>query len=109
MISRSYRWIDEDTEHTDADCARAAALARKWSELMTAEENRSFARQSDIEEGRYDYPEFDTDEEEQEWLQSERTRQAERDLEIELIEDKLAAIGARIMRPYEHWNEDERY
>lgn len=35
-------------------------------------------------------------------------RDADRNLEIELIEDKLAAIGARMMRPYEHWNEDER-
>jgi len=33
---------------------------------------------------------------------------AERDLEIELCEEKLARIGARMMRPYEHWNEDER-
>ena len=36
-------------------------------------------------------------------------REAERDLEIELCEDKLEAIGARMMRPYEHWNEDERF
>jgi hypothetical protein len=34
---------------------------------------------------------------------------AERDLEIELVEDKLTAMGARMMRPYEHWHEDERY
>ncbi len=35
-------------------------------------------------------------------------RDSDRNLEIELLEDKLAAIGARMMRPYEHWNEDER-
>jgi hypothetical protein len=35
--------------------------------------------------------------------------EAERDLEIELCEDKLESVGARMMRPYEHWNEDERY
>jgi hypothetical protein len=36
-------------------------------------------------------------------------KEAERKLDIELIEDKLALIGARPMRPYEHWNEDEAY
>lgn len=41
---------------------------------------------------------------------AEATRkQAEADLEMELLQDKLAAIGARMMRPYEHWNEDEQY
>lgn len=38
----------------------------------------------------------------------ERVLDAERRLEVELLEDKLAAVGARMMRPYEHWNEDER-
>ena len=44
--------------------------------------------------------------------EAERARavaEAERRLEIELVEDKLAAIGARPMRPYEHHNEDEAY
>lgn len=39
----------------------------------------------------------------------ERERRAERDLEIEIVEEKLARVGARMMRPYEHWNEDENY
>ncbi len=33
--------------------------------------------------------------------------EAERRLEVELVEDKLERIGARMMRPYEHWNEEE--
>ena len=41
--------------------------------------------------------------------QAKMEKQEERRLEIELIEDKLGKIGARMMRPYEHWNEDERY
>jgi len=28
---------------------------------------------------------------------------------IEVIEELLGELGARMMRPYEHWNEDERY
>ncbi len=38
----------------------------------------------------------------------EVARQAERDAEIEIVEAMLAQLGARMMRPYEHWNEDER-
>lgn len=30
-------------------------------------------------------------------------------LELEAVEDILGELGARMMRPYEHWNEDERY
>ncbi len=32
-----------------------------------------------------------------------------RDLEREFIETQLDAMGARMMRPYEHWGEEERY
>jgi hypothetical protein len=28
---------------------------------------------------------------------------------MEVIEELLSELGARIMRPYEHWNEDEQY
>jgi len=28
---------------------------------------------------------------------------------IEVIEELLYELGARMMRPYEHWNEEERY
>jgi len=30
-------------------------------------------------------------------------------LRRDVIEELLADLGARMMRPYEHWNEDERY
>lgn len=30
-------------------------------------------------------------------------------IEQSLIETQMAALGARLMRPYERWNEDERY
>lgn len=29
--------------------------------------------------------------------------------QVEWIEEELESLGVRIMRPYEHWNEDERY
>jgi hypothetical protein len=151
MISRSYVWVNEDIEHSDADESRAHALASRWSSLMTNEEDRAFRRQADYEDGGGYDPEPDHCETCQgtcmmgvdgpygrhgirapEWAVGikctnpfcedgydmqdireyetrQRNAQAERDLEIELIEDKLSAIGARMMRPYEHWNEDESY
>ncbi len=39
----------------------------------------------------------------------ERERRIAEDLEIEVVEEMLEKMGARMMRPYEHWNEDERY
>lgn len=40
-------------------------------------------------------------------------QKASKDNEIHLrkqvIEDLLSELGARMMRPYEHWNEEERY
>jgi hypothetical protein len=38
--------------------------------------------------------------------QRARQREADRDVEVEIIEAKLAHYGARIMGEYEHWNED---
>lgn len=120
MISRSFAWIDENAEHPDSDDARATALAKKWSALQSAEEDRGFRRMAEYEDGgreidtcedcaacqRGDYSQC---EQVLEMNKRQAALQAERELEIELIEDKLSAIGARMMRPYEHWNEDERY
>jgi hypothetical protein len=106
MISRGYQWINEDLEHSEADAVRAAALASKWSALKTREEEAGFRRQSTIEDG--DEPYFDTEEELKEWEARGEARRAEEALEIELVEDKLQRLGARMARPYEHWNEDEQ-
>jgi hypothetical protein len=38
-----------------------------------------------------------------------RQREAEREVKLEIIEGLLTKYGARMMRPYEHWNEDEAY
>jgi hypothetical protein len=121
MISRGYRWLDENIEHDETDQIRAEALAKKWSELKTAEENERFARQSDIEDG-YDCYEVAPCEECERclegdtgqcvdiknWEKQQTMRSMEFDLEVEIIETKLELIGARIARAYEHWNEDER-
>lgn len=38
-----------------------------------------------------------------------KLQQNEKHLRIEVIEGLLSDLGARMMRPYEHWNEEERY
>ena len=45
----------------------------------------------------------------QEYQDSQRKRSELRGLRLEVIEVQLAHFGARMMRPYEHWNEDEQY
>lgn len=149
-INRGFTWLDESIEHSDADTARATALAKKWSSLMSQDEDKYFRRLADEDSG-YDYDPFEDCECEwctlanhdcepceqcdnpghecsesccslcstprtltecqsrKEARECEDAKRAEHDLEIELIEDKLQAIGARMMRPYEHWNEDEQY
>lgn len=119
--NRGYIWLNDEVDHSDHDEARAKALANRWSELHNDAEQRSFRMMADRESG-YDYgPEACEDCEacqkgdyrQCEYLleiaKTAMEKEAERELEIELIMDKLQALGARMMRPYEHWNEDERY
>ena len=39
----------------------------------------------------------------------DRERAAAREIELDWLHEQLTRLGARIMRPYEHWNEEERY
>ena len=43
------------------------------------------------------------------YLASKVQRELSLRLEQQTIEGQLEQIGARLMRPYEHWNEDEAY
>lgn len=43
------------------------------------------------------------------YLASKTQRELSLRLEQETIEGQLEQIGARLMRPYEHWNEEEAY
>lgn len=119
----SFAWLDESVEHTEADSIRATALAKKWSSLQAGFEEKIFRQMSEEEENAYN-PYEDCEctpciEAEEDGCKlciyrladeaAREAKQADKDLEIELIEDKLTAVGARMMRAYEHWNEDEQY
>ncbi len=120
----TFTWLDEEIEHSDADYARATAIAKKINQIQSESEQRSFRRQSDYESG-YDYDPYEDCEcaaciaaneagcfdckARKEDERQIAIVEAERELDLEILQDKLQAIGARMMRPYEHWNEDERY
>jgi hypothetical protein len=60
-----------------------------------------------FENGEGDEPDFETDEEMKgHELRQRISRQLEQSA-VETLETQLHKLGARIMRPYEHWNEDE--
>ncbi len=116
-MGRGWTWIDEDNEDNYAEEGTDRTpilddLARQWSNLHDTEERRGFDRQARFEDGDYG-PDYDTPEEaaqaEFEQRQRETLRAARHDAEVRVIEEALARLGARMMRPYEHWNEDEAY
>ena len=119
MSSVNYRgfvWLDESVEHSADDEMRAKSLAQRWSVLHYEQEQETFRRQADIENGCY-YPEpcneckgcENGDECEVIRRGEKRIEERRRDREIEMgvIVEILRRIGARMMRSYEHWNEDE--
>lgn len=127
-IEADPRWSDE--AYYDKVRPELDALARAWSTLADKREQDGFARQFDYEDGRFDpgepYPlrrEYDDGAEgdaeytrdvaeyERSLAAVDYARRLADELEqaqIDLIETKIAALGARMMRPYEHHNEDER-
>lgn len=110
-------------------------LASEWNEINRKIEMRSWAsRNESMDEGDYhaemsescaDNDEYDAVQKNPNLTSPERKEIREKaiasywenknnkDREIylrrEVIEDLLSDLGARMMRPYEHWNEEERY
>jgi hypothetical protein len=137
MTSVNYRgwtWTEEaaapdlDSPRGQAVSARATALMNEWSELRHDIEQEGFRRAryydgDEYDEG-YDPRNCECDEgrdsdpdelcvHDRKSLErveeSERVRVAGRQLRLDLIEAELDGLGARPMRTYEHWAEDEAY
>lgn len=111
-MSRGWTWInDNDPALTEEEIDRRTPicdeLARQWSALHDQEEQQRFAREWDADEGREYEPEDEEDA--QRYEAAEEIKRRRHDAEVDAIETMLAENGARMMRPYEHWNEDERY
>ena len=97
MEDRQFRCQDDIDDENDfyhermmdhADDAEAAALNKGASE-----EEAKAAREACIEQEEKD----------------RRKQESELGVRLDVIEELLGELGARMMRPYEHWNEDERY
>ena len=106
-ISRSWTLIDESTEISEQDSAYLGALMAEWSAIQTEIEDERFRRQAAIEDGE-DY-DFEDEEGERDYRSRQNEVNMRRQAKLDIIESLLASHGARVMRPYEHWNEEERY
>jgi hypothetical protein len=80
-----------------------SSLVNQWNACDRTQERYCSA----VENGEWD-GEWDTEEEEKEfYAQQDRTMETLWTRKG-LIEKQLQALGARLARPYEHWNEMER-
>ena len=102
MDSRGFRWLDESVEHDDEEHEQATLLMAEWSSLRNEAEEEQRMRQNILEEA------CDPGEILAEFDRRRRSRITHRELKLEIVEKMLEKVGARPMRPYEHWNEQER-
>ena len=112
--TRDWTWLDsateEQTENPENE-AEIKELVSQWNNLHNEEEQRYFAK-DDRDDDYEDY--LATMEEDQPGFIAEQ--KAKENVRIELyekqmstIENMLAERGARMCRPYEHFNEEEKY
>lgn len=115
-----WTWIDDNSEVSDEQMDTLTptldALANEWTAITREIEQEGWNRQARYEDGDYG-PECDDEDcwskqpcsYCQDIAKAKRNREAVREVKLEVIEGMLEKYGARIMRPYEHWNEDEQY
>jgi hypothetical protein len=112
--NRGWAFIEEEGEHFDPETPegmaiekRIDALTARWSQLQKSQEQRRFVEEAESERG------WGRSEEDEEEVAAREDYRAQHESQVELemneIETLLAHYGVRMMRPYEHWNEDERY
>lgn len=82
-------------------------LVNRWNELHAQIEEKSFRDRDD--DPYYDWLENLEPEEQALALREKKIRDGALVAELHEIESRLSQYGARMMRPYEHWNEDEKY
>lgn len=109
-MARGWDWIDDiaiSEEEMDARTPLLNELAQMWSDLHDRAERKRFARESDAENG-YDEPDLD-ESEAGVYALRQQIHDEQQDAQLRVIEDKIFHLGARMMRAYEHWNEDEAF
>jgi superfamily II DNA or RNA helicase len=132
-MGRGWTWKDgngptgetEETIDEKVKEEKIKELVKEWNALEKQVESIGFMdrdEQRDYEEGLRErarearssaLSEGKTEEEAEEAYAKEFDRINDRGRRLTakqgLIETMLDSLGARLMRPYEHWNEDERY
>ena len=103
----TWTWVDDkEVEHDEGAAAELDELARRRAELLREREELGWERERRRDDPGYDGP---TEAEDVRAFQvREQTSERLRDAQLRSIEDRMAELGARPRRPYEHWNEDER-
>jgi hypothetical protein len=136
MSSRGWTWISEPEEEdlkVEVTRERIESLMSDWNRCQESLERISFRSQEEHEdmcdslEEEADEAAYDarvraeaagkTEEEIEEIAEAARVKVLDRvhdrarkiHAKQQLIEEILETLGARVMRPYEHWNEDEHY
>ena len=108
-------------------------LAREWNEAHTRMEQRSFRCREDRDEEADYHADQAADRADAAFCEAEakglseydcklaaetamnayydevKRKESELSLRLTVIEEMLGELGARMARPYEHWNEDEKY
>ncbi len=135
VLDSEYDENDEETLKSQIRREMVQKLASEWNETQQKIEERSFRCEEDID-AEADYlsemcaDAMDTAECEAERANPSITKEELREIRdkasdafyaevdkkkrvdhqrLEVIEELLGELGARMMRPYEHWNEDEKY
>jgi hypothetical protein len=113
MTQRSWTWIDENStlpeEEREENQAVLDELIKEWNALEAEREHEQYAL-SDTTDAEADFVAEQEDENPGFAAQFYRQRNARskaRDLKQSALEDAMGRLGARLMRPYEHWNEEE--
>lgn len=105
MASGNNRSAVMERELSALEEAEVEQLRRKWNDLTNRQEELYFREEQLREEGG---PDFDSEEEAAEYEAHKVVARRLEDAQIQAIEERLSELEARMARPYEHWNEDER-
>jgi hypothetical protein len=111
-------FVDEEAREKEMD--RREPLIKNIAERLSAinkeNEQEGWRRQARYEDGddyadHYDPTEDMEDTEREAYLAqlavTKKVKAAQEAAEVETLEEELATLGARMARPYEHWNEEE--
>lgn len=111
MNQRGWTWeeSDEGSSHDEALVPLIEQLVHQWNLMYNREEQDRFTKQRMYECGAEEQePDFDTAEEQAAYEAAQAAMMKRNNMRWELIELQLHHMGVRMMRPYEHHNEEER-